>query len=92
MKIRALNDRVIVKPLEKESVSSIIIPESIKEPPQEGEVVAVGWGIMGSQGNIIPLDVVVGDRVLYEKRAGTPIKIDDIEHIILHQYDILGII
>lgn len=94
MKIRPLGDRVIVKPKEtaEEKKGGIIIPDTAKEKPQEGEVVAVGPGKVTEDGKTIKMDVKVGDRVLYGKYSGTEIKIDDVEHLIMHQDDILGII
>ncbi len=94
MKIRPLGDRVIVKPKEtgEEKRGSIIIPDTAKEKPQEGEVIAVGPGKVTDDGKVIKMDVKVGDRILYGKYSGTEIKIDDVEHLIMHQEDILGII
>jgi chaperonin GroES len=94
MKIKPLGDRLIVKPLEQKEVkkSGIIIPDTAKEKPQEGQVVAAGKGKTTDEGKVIPMDVKVGDKVLYGKYSGTEIKIDDIEHLIMHQEDILGII
>ena len=92
--IRPLGDRVLVKPIEKaeEKKSGIIIPDTAKEKPQEGKVVAVGKGKTTDDGKLLPMDVKAGDRILYGKYSGTEIKIDDAEHLILHQDDILGII
>lgn len=94
MKIRPLGDRVIVKPKEtgEEKRGSIIIPDTAKEKPQEGEVIAVGPGKVTDDGKVIKMDVKVGDRILYGKYSGTEIKIDGVEHLIMHQEDILGII
>jgi chaperonin GroES len=94
MKIKPLGDRLIVKPLEQKEVkkSGIIIPDTAKEKPQEGQVIAAGKGKMTDEGKVIPMDVKVGDKVLYGKYSGTEIKIDDVEHLIMHQEDILGII
>ncbi len=94
MKIRPLQDRLIVKRIEEEEKTKggIIIPDTAKEKPQEGKVVAVGKGKMNDQGKLIPLDVKAGDRVLFGKYAGTEVKIDGEEHLIMREEDILGII
>ncbi len=94
MKIRPLQDRVIVKRLEEEEKTKggIIIPDTAKEKPQEGRVIAVGKGKVTEDGKVIPLDVKVGDRILFGKYAGTEIKIEGEEHLIMREEDILGII
>jgi Co-chaperonin GroES (HSP10) len=94
MKIKPLGDRVIVKPLEEKEVKkgNIIIPDTAKEKPQQGEVIAVGKGKMTDDGKLLPMEVKVGDKVLYGKYSGTEIKIDGQEYLILHQDDILGIV
>ncbi len=94
MKIRPLQDRVIVKRLEEEEKTKggIIIPDSAKEKPQEGKVIAVGKGKVTEDGKVIPLDVKVGDRILFGKYAGTEVKIEGEEHLIMREDDILGII
>jgi len=94
VKIRPLQDRVIVKRIEEEEKSKggIIIPDTAKEKPQEGKVVAVGKGKVGDDGKIIPLDVKVNDRVLFGKYSGSEINIDGEEHMIMREDDILGII
>ncbi len=94
MKIRPLQDRVIVKRLEEEEKTKggIIIPDTAKEKPQEGKVIAVGKGKVTEDGKLIPLDVKAGDRILFGKYAGTEIKIDGEEHLIMREEDILGII
>jgi chaperonin GroES len=94
MKLTPLGDRVMVKALESKEVKKggIIIPDTAKEKPQEGEVKAVGKGKIGEDGKLIPMDVKVGDKILYGKYSGTEIKIDDQEYLIMHQEDILGII
>ncbi len=94
MKIRPLQDRVIVRRLEEEEKTKggIIIPDSAKEKPQEGKVLAVGKGKMTEEGKVIPLDVKVGDRVLFAKYSGTEVKIEGEEHLIMREEDILGII
>ena len=94
MKIRPLQDRVIVKRIEEDEKSKggIIIPDTAKEKPQEGKVVAVGKGKVSDDGKIIPLDVKVNDRVLFGKYSGSEINIDGEEHMIMREDDILGII
>jgi chaperonin GroES len=94
VKITPLGDRVLVKPVEKEEArkSGLIIPDTAKEKPQQGLIVSVGKGKLTDEGKILPLDVKAGDRILYGKYSGTEIKIDDVEHLIMHQDDILGII
>lgn len=93
-KIKPLSDRVLVKALEKEEEKKggIIIPDTAKEKPQEGEVIAVGPGKRDDDGKVIPMDVKVGDKILYGKYSGTEIKLDDEEYLIMHQEDILGIL
>ena len=94
MKIRPLQDRVIVKRVEEEEKSKggIIIPDTAKEKPQEGKVVAVGKGKTNDDGKITPLDVKVNDRILFGKYSGTEINFDGEEHLIMREDDILGII
>jgi chaperonin GroES len=94
MKIRPLHDRVIVHRLEEEEKTKggIIIPDSAKEKPLEGKVIAAGKGKIMENGDIRPLDVKEGDRILFGKYAGTEVKIDGEEHLILREEDILGII
>lgn len=94
MKIRPLNDRVLVLRIDEEekTTGGIIIPDTAKEKPQEGKVVAVGPGKMDDDGKRIPLDVKANNRVLFGKYAGTEIKIDGVEHLIMREDDILGII
>jgi chaperonin GroES len=94
MKLRPLGDRVVVKPLEQKEVKrgGIIIPDTAKEKPQEGEVIAVGKGKVADDGKLIPMDVKVGDTILFGKYSGTEVKIDDVEHLIMHQEDILGVV
>jgi chaperonin GroES len=92
--IRPLGEKILVKPTDVKEVKKggIIIPDTAKEKPQEGEIVAVGRGKKTEDGKIIPLDVKVGDKVLYGKYSGTEVKFDDKEYLIMSQDDILGII
>ncbi len=94
MKVRPLQDRIMVKRIEEEEKTKggIIIPDTAKEKPIQGEVVAVGQGKRDDSGNLIPLEVKVGDRVLFGKYAGTEVKINGEEHLIMREDDILGII
>jgi chaperonin GroES len=94
MKIRPLQDRVIVKRLEEEEKTKggIIIPDTAKEKPQEGKVIAVGKGKVTEDGKVIPLDVKVGDKILFGKYSGTEIKVGGEEHLIMREEDILGVI
>ncbi len=94
MKVRPLNDRVLIKRLEaKESMrGGIIIPDTAKEKPMEGEVIAVGPGKLDETGKLMPMSVKAGNKVLVGKYAGTEIKIDDVEHIIVREDEILGIV
>jgi chaperonin GroES len=91
-KLQPLADRLVVKPIQKEEMTKggIYLPDTAKEKPQEGEVVAVGPGRMTDEGKRIPLDLKVGDRVIYSKYGGSEIKIDDVEMIILRESDILA--
>ena len=92
-RVRPLHDRVIVRRLEEEEQTKggIIIPDTAKEKPQEGQVVAVGSGRQ-DDGNVVPLDVKPGDRVLFGKYSGTEVKLDGVEHLIMREEDILGVI
>jgi len=94
MKIRPLQDRIIVKRIEEEEKTKggIIIPDSAKEKPMEGKVVAVGKGKVLEDGKLHPVDVKVNDLVLFGKYAGTEVKIDGEEHLIMREDDILGVI
>ena len=94
MKFRPLHDRVVVKRLEGEEKSKggIIIPDSAKEKPQEGEVVAVGPGARDEAGKLVPLDVKTGDRVLFGKWSGTEVKIDGQDLLIMKESDIMGVV
>lgn len=93
-RIKPLQDRVLVKRIEAEekTASGIIIPDTAKEKPQEGEVIAVGPGKILENGTKVELTVKVGDRVLFSKYAGTDVKIDGVEYLIMREDDILGII
>jgi chaperonin GroES len=93
-KIRPLQDRVIVKRVKEEEKTKggIIIPDSAKEKPVEGEVIAVGNGKVQDDGKLRPLDIKAGDRILFGKYSGTEIKLDGEEHLILREDDILGVI
>ena len=94
MNIRPLQDRVIVQRIQEEEKSKggIIIPDTAKEKPQEGKIIAVGKGKVGDDGKVAPLDVKVNDRVLFGKYSGTEINIDGKEHLIMREDDILGVI
>jgi chaperonin GroES len=93
VKIQPLGDRVIVKPLEAKEVKKggIIIPETAKEKPQEGEIIAAGKG-RTEDGKLVPMELKVGDKVLYGKYSGTEIKINDEEYLIMKEEDVLGIL
>jgi len=92
IKVEPLGDRVVIKPTAKEEVSKggIVIPDTAKEKPQEGKIVAVGRGKLSEDGKRIAMEVKVGDKVIYSKYAGTEIKLDDEELIILRESDILA--
>ncbi len=94
MKLRPLGDRVVVKVVEKEerTKSGIVLPDTAKEKPQEGEVLAVGTGRVLDNGQKVPLEVKVGDRVIFSKYAGTEVKIEGEEYLILSERDILAIV
>lgn len=94
MKIRPLQDRILVKRLESETKTAggIIIPDNAKEKPQEGEIIAVGNGKVLENGSTQKPDVKVGDKVLFSKYAGSEVKIDGNEHLILREDDLLGVI
>ena len=93
MKLRPMQDRIIVKRLEEETMTAggIFIPETAKEKPQKGEIVAVGNGKKTDDGKVIPLDVKAGDKVLFGKYAGTEVKIEGEEYLIMREDDILGV-
>jgi len=94
MKIRPLQDRIIVKRVDEEAKTKggIIIPDSAKEKPQEGKVIAVGKGKIDDEGKVHPLDVKKGDRVLFSKYSGTEIQIEGDEHLIIREDDVLGVV
>ena len=95
MKIRPLQDRVIVRRLEEaveKTKGGIIIPDTAKEKPQHGKIIAVGKGKVNDDGKVMPLDVKVGDKILFGKYSGSEIKIDGEEHLIMREDDILGVI
>lgn len=94
MKFRPLHDRVVVRRLESEEKTKggIIIPDTAKEKPQEGEVIAVGAGARDEAGKLVPLDVKKGDKVLFGKWSGTEVKIDGTEYLIMKESDVMGII
>ena len=94
MKFRPLQDRVVIRRLDQEAKSAggIIIPDTVQEKPQEGEVVAVGPGARGEDGTLHPLDVKAGDRVLFGKWSGSEIKVDGQDLLIMKESDILGVV
>ncbi|NNL84568.1 MAG: co-chaperone GroES [Myxococcales bacterium] len=93
MKVRPLQDRILVQRIEEEEMSAggIIIPDSAKEKPSEGKVIAVGKGKVKEDGTLQPLDVKKGDRILFSKYAGTEVNVDGNEHIIIREDDVLGV-
>ncbi|HEV2565878.1 MAG TPA: co-chaperone GroES [Microvirga sp.] len=94
MKFRPLHDRIVVKRIEAEqkTAGGIIIPDTAKEKPQQGEVIAVGPGARNEQGQLVPLDVKVGDTVLFGKWSGTEVKIDGDDLLIMKESDIMGVL
>jgi len=94
MKFRPLHDRVLVRRVEadEKTAGGIIIPDTAKEKPQQGKVIAAGKGKVGDNGKVTPLDVKVGDTVLFGKYSGSEIKIDGEEHLIMREEDILGVV
>lgn len=94
MKIRPLSDRVLVEPIkeEEQKKGGIIIPDTAKEKPQQGKVIAVGTGKLDDNGKVIPFNVKAGDKVLMPKYGGTEVKMDGKEYVILREEDILGVI
>lgn len=94
MNLRPLQDRIIVKRVEEEgkTAGGIFIPETAKEKPQQGEVVAVGKGKLTDDGKVIPMDVKVGDKVLFGKYSGSEVKLDGVDYLIMREDDILGVL
>lgn len=94
MKIKPLADRIVIKPIEQEEVvvGGIVIPDTAKEKPQTGEVVAVGPGRKTDDGTVIPTEVKVGDKVLYAKYSGTQFKYDNVEYLVVKESEILAIL
>jgi chaperonin GroES len=94
MKVRPLHDRILVERLEEKEIKrgGIIIPDTAKEKPQEGKVVAVGTGKVNDEGKKVPLDVKAGDKILFGKYSGSEVKIDDKEYLILREEDVLAIL
>ena len=94
MKFRPLHDRVVIKRIEAEekTTGGIIIPDTAKEKPQEGEVIAVGPGGRDESGKLIPIDVKAGDRVLFGKWSGTEVKLDGVEYLIMKESDLMGVL
>jgi chaperonin GroES len=94
MNIRPLQDRIIVKRLEEEekTAGGIIIPDAAKEKPMQGEVVAAGNGKVTEDGKVLPLDVKVGDKILFGKYAGTEVKLDGEDYLIMREDDVLGVL
>ena len=94
MKVRPLHDRLIVKRIDEEekTAGGIIIPDTAKEKPQEGKVIAVGSGKVNEDGKVTPLDVKKGDRVLFSRYAGTEIQLEGAEHLIIREDDVLAVL
>ncbi len=94
MKFRPLHDRVVVRRIDAEAKTAggIIIPDTVQEKPSQGEVIAVGPGARDEAGKLIPIDLRVGDRVLFGKWSGTEVKIEGVEYLIMKESDILGVI
>jgi chaperonin GroES len=94
MKFRPLHDRVVVKRIdaEEKSAGGIIIPDTAKEKPSQGEIIAVGPGGRDEAGKLVPLDVKTGDRILFGKWSGTEVKIDGVEYLIMKESDIMGVL
>jgi chaperonin GroES len=94
MKVRPLHDRILIKRVEEEkkTAGGIIIPDSAKEKPQEGRVIAVGNGKVTDEGKLIPLEVAVGDRILFGKYSGSEITLDGEEHLIIREEDVLAVL
>ena len=94
MNLRPLGDRVVVKPVEREerTKSGIVLPDTAKEKPQEGLVEAIGTGRLLDNGTKVPMELKVGDRVLYAKYAGNEFKLDDVEYLVISEKDVLAIV
>jgi chaperonin GroES len=94
MNLRPLGDRVVLKPVEKEEMtkSGIVIPDTVKEKPQEGTVEAVGTGRILDNGTRVPMEIEVGDKVLYARYSGSEFKLDEIEYLIIPERDVLAIV
>ena len=94
MKFRPLHDRVVVKRIdaEEKTAGGIIIPDTAKEKPSQGEIIAVGPGARDETGKLVPLDVKVGDRILFGKWSGTEVKLDGVEYLIMKESDIMGVL
>src|SRR6266498_636108 len=94
MKFRPLHDRVVVRRIESDerTAGGIIIPDTAKEKPQEGEVIAVGPGGRDESGKLIPLDVKAGDRIIFGKWSGTEVKLDGVEYLIMKESDLMGVL
>ena len=94
MSLRPLSDRILVERVEEDEKTKggIIIPDTAKEKPAEGKIVATGNGRMGEDGKLLPMDVKVGDRILFSKYGGTDVKIEGCDYLILRQDDVLGVI
>lgn len=92
--IKPLEDRIVIQQVEAEqtTASGLVIPDSAKEKPQEGEVIAVGLGRIDDNGNRVPLDIAVGDRVIYSKYGGTEVKYDGAEYLVLSARDVLAVV
>ena len=94
MKFRPLHDRVVVKRIDAEdkTAGGIIIPDTAKEKPSEGEIIAVGPGGRDDKGNLVPIDLKTGDRVLFGKWSGTEVKLDGVDYLIMKESDIMGVL
>ena len=94
MNLKPLDDRIVVRPNEAETqtASGLVIPDTAKEKPQEGRVVAAGSGKLGDDGNTVPLEVKKGDRILFSKYSGTEVNVEGEEHLIIREDDVLGIL
>ncbi len=94
MKFRPLHDRVVVQRIEAEEKTKggIIIPDTAKEKPQEGKIIAVGPGIRDNNGKVNPLDVKVGDRILFGKWSGSEIKLDGVDYLVMKETDVIGVV